>query len=259
MKYELYEVGGHVRDGLLGLPSKDIDYTVVIENDGGVVCEYGPGTVNGCWPIEVYEYPLNAFEDFVDEIKSQGYEVFLETPDCLTVRAKRPDSKEVADFVIARKETYTPESRTPTVTLGSLEDDILRRDFTVNCIARDKDGNIIDLVGGVKDLRQGILRTPIDTSLSFNDDPLRILRAIRFNIIKDFDFSDAVMSALINYPLDRLKLVSEERIREELYKCFSHDSQMTLRKLINLEHDGCFLLSWILSNTSIWFNPTLKK
>jgi tRNA nucleotidyltransferase/poly(A) polymerase len=259
MRYELYEIGGHVRDGLLGIPSKDIDYTVVIPNDGGVVCEYGPGTINGCYPVEVYDDPLKAFSDFVDDIKSRGYEVFLETPDCLTVRAKRPDSKEVADFVIARKETYVPESRTPTTELGTLYDDIMRRDFTLNAIAKDMDGNIIDLVGGVADLKRGILRTPIDTVLSFNDDPLRVIRALRFSVTKGFGFSDSVMSTLSQYPLERLKLVSEERIREELFKCLSYDSAKTMRLLVNLEDIGCMLLSWILNNTSIWLNPTLKK
>lgn len=259
MNYELYEVGGHVRDSIIGIPSKDIDYTVVIENDGGVICEYGPETVNGCYHTEVYEDPYKAFQDFVADIKEKGFEVFLETPECLTVRARRPHTKEVADFVIARKETYVPESRTPTVTLGTLEDDIMRRDFTLNAIARDLDGNIIDLVGGVADLRRGILRTPIDSMLSLNDDPLRIFRAIRFNVTRRFDFSDSLMEAIRHYPLNRLKLISEERIREELYKCFEKDSRRTMKIFTDLSNGGCDLLSWVLKNTSIWLNPTLKK
>lgn len=254
MKYELYQIGGHVRDGILGVPSKDIDYTVVIDNDGGTEC-----IMNNCRAIDIYTTPEAAFNDFVEEIKSQGYEVFLETPDCLTVRARMPHTKEVADFVIARKETYIPESRTPTATLGTLEDDIMRRDFTLNAIAKDMDGNLIDLVGGVKDLRQGILRTPVDAMVSFNDDPLRILRAIRFKVTRGFDFSDSVMSALIHYPMKRLELISEERIREELFKCFDHHSYKTMLTLYNLNNQGCRLLDWILENTSIKFVPTLKK
>jgi len=255
MKYELYQIGGHVRDSIIGVPSKDIDYTVVVDNNGGFFCD----EISGCRDITKYDTPEAAFNDFVEEIKSQGYEVFLETPECLTVRARMPHTKEVADFVIARQETYIPESRTPTATLGTLYDDVMRRDFTLNAIAKDVDGNIIDLVGGVRDLRLGILRTPIDSVLSLNDDPLRIFRAVRFQVTRGFDFSDALIAAMRHYPLDRLKLISEERIREELYKCFAHDSRKTMKVLNDLDRSGCYLLNWVLRNTSIWLNPTLKK
>ena len=241
MKYELYEVGGKIRDEVLGLQSKDVDYSVVIESKKNI------NTV---------------FFEFVKQIQSEGFEVFLETPDCFTVRAKFPKNHKysgVADFVLARKEKYYPEnSRKPVSVLGTLEDDLKRRDFTVNALAKGPDGKIIDLFNGVKDLHDGILRTTGDTAVSFNDDPLRILRAIRFSITKGLEFSDSILDTLKFYDSNRLTIVSTERIREELYKCFKHDTKMTIMYLTILQELNNGLYEAMLPD-ELWLEPTMKK
>jgi tRNA nucleotidyltransferase/poly(A) polymerase len=243
MKYELWEVGGHVRDGLLGIPSKDIDYSVVVE--------------------EKYrqEDPLTVFNLFSKELKKEGYKVFLETPDCFTIRAKFPNSKEVADFVLARKEMeYIEGTRKPTVVLGSLKDDLIRRDFTVNAMARNKDtGEFVDLFGGQKDLQDKILRTPIDAAISFNDDPLRILRAIRFSITKGFSLSDNIIAAIKTFKPNGIKKVSTERIKDELQKMFYTDTLETLEFLEHLKKWNPFLFLLIFRSKLLWLKPTMEK
>ena len=219
MKYKLYEVGGHIRDGLLGIESKDIDYSVVIENR------------------EDYSTTEEAYDAFVVDIKEKGYEVFLETIDCLTVRAKFPSDHKhsgVADFVLSRREVdYIPNTRTPIVELGTLEDDLLRRDFAINAMARDLDGNIIDIYNGIKDLNDRIIRTPGDAAVSFNQDPLRILRAFRFACTKRFSLSDEVIDAIKTFNGD-FSVVSTERIYEELNKMFNFSTFDTLNWLYTL-------------------------
>lgn len=241
MKYELYEVGGKIRDEFLGLSSKDVDYSVVIDT-----------TAN----IDVI------FKAFVTVLKYEKYEVFLETPDCFTVRAKFPEHHKysgVADFVLARKELYYPTNgRKPVSELGTLYDDLRRRDFTINAMAKGIDDKIIDPFAGYEDLMVGILKTPGNTIESFNDDPLRILRALRFSITKDLMFSDAIMDTLRIYDAKRMKVVSEERIREELHKMFAHNTVSTLDSLLWLQKMNYKLFEAIFDN-NIWLMPTNKK
>jgi len=220
MKYKLYLVGGFVRDKLLGLESKDIDYSVVIDESYFKDSNYNPQL---------------ATKHFATQIESEGYKVFLVTPDCFTVRAKFPDDSPnnnlVADFVLARKEDgYIKGTRTPIVKLGTLYDDLIRRDFTINALAQDDDGNIIDYFGGLKDLNKKILRTPTDVHESFTDDPLRILRALRFYITKEFGFSDQVLDG-IKYFNGDFSVVSKERVQNELNKMFDYDVYGTLELL----------------------------
>ena len=217
MKYELYEVGGKIRDEFLGLQSKDVDYSVVIEGRSS--------------------YPIGeVFDNFVEQIKSEGYIVFKETPEMFTVRAKFPKDHVHAgldaDFVLARKELgYIKGTRQPEVVLGDLHDDLLRRDFTVNALAKDIDGNIVDLFQGQRDLQNRILRTPTDAAVSFNDDPLRILRAMRFSITKSLDWADELWRVLDTFDATKLEVVSVERKRDELYKCFKFDTRKTFEFL----------------------------
>jgi poly(A) polymerase len=244
MKYELYEVGGKIRDEFLGLKSKDVDYSVVILN-------------RDSYPIE------EVFEQFVEQIKSEGYNVFVTSPDYFTVRAKFPkdhlNSGLDADFVLARKELgYIKGTRNPKVVLGTLKDDLIRRDFTVNALAKDINGNIIDLFGGQKDLQDKILRTPSDAAVSFNDDPLRILRAMRFAITKKLDWSDELWRALDTFDSNKLKVVSLERKREELCKCFKFSTRdtMTFLKTISLYNYPLYLE---ILPEELWLEPTTKK
>ena len=164
---QIYKVGGYVRDRLLGLESKDIDFTFVLDNLEQTVEE--------------------GFQQMVDYLKENGYYVFLTTPEMYTIRAKFPKDHIykglTADFVMARKEVgYIEGTRRPILVLGTLYDDLLRRDFTINAMAQDLDGTIIDPFNGQEHLKRRVLKTPQSVQKSFDDDPLRILRAIRFAI-----------------------------------------------------------------------------
>lgn len=245
MKYELFEVGGAVRDSILGLKSKDIDYTVVIE-------DYG------------FADALIAFNWFHAEIVREGYEVFLVTEEMFTIRAKFPKNHVhaglVADFVMARyEEGFQEGTRRPLICrIGTLEDDLKRRDFTINAIARKIDGTLIDPYNGKDDLIAGVLRCPVDAQTSFNDDPLRILRALRFSITKGFDLSRDIQIGIKQLNHNRfIETVSIERIREELDKMFRFNTLQTLKMLATLQALNYDLHKYILSQ--IWLKPTTEK
>jgi tRNA nucleotidyltransferase/poly(A) polymerase len=178
-----------------------------------------------------------------------------------TIRAKFPSdhkfAKLDADFVMARKEVgYVEGTRRPILELGTLEDDLVRRDFTVNAMAEDEDGNIIDLFNGLDHLKFKILITPLDTNVTFNDDPLRLLRALRFSITKDFRISNDIWNELNNFDYDeKMGVVSTERIREELLKCFKHDTLKTLNKLNEFK----YLRDYIFKNNILWLKPTFEQ
>ena len=125
------------------------------------------------------------------------------------------------EFVNARKESYARDSRKPTVSAGTLKDDIFRRDFTINALAialhGEQMGELIDLCGGVKDLQQKIIRTPLSPERTFDDDPLRMFRAVRFAIVLDFKLLPATLAA-IQQEAHRIAILSKERIIEEVNK-----------------------------------------
>lgn len=243
-RYKLYEVGGHVRDGMMGIKSNDIDYTVVFHDFASFDSEHA------------------AFEWFVEDIESKGYKVFQENPEVVTVRAKFPDSNEVADFVLARQEVgYREGTRRPLrVGLGSLEDDLRRRDFTVNALARDiETGEIVDLFNGQQDLRDKVLKTPVDAIVSLEDDPLRMLRALRFSVTKGFDIDDTVMEAMHKMDPARFEeTVSKERIREELKKMFDFNTMESLLTLQCLKFINEGIYNVIFGSKGLKLTPTLK-
>lgn len=231
---KLYKVGGCVRDMILGVKSNDIDYTVTIEGDHSL--EEG-------------------FSIMRNYLLGEGYEIFLENPECVTIRARK--NKEVADFVLARKEIgYVQGTRKPIVVLGTLEDDLIRRDFTFNALALNENNELIDMFDGVQHLHNGTLRTPLPAMTTFRDDPLRVLRAIRFAIRFDFCFSNEIKDAIQNPELPKLmKVVSKERVREELTKCFRCDTIKTFKLLNSIPHD--LLVSFF--NGGLWLEPSLRK
>jgi tRNA nucleotidyltransferase/poly(A) polymerase len=213
---KMYEVGGYVRDELLGVKSKDIDYTVVL----------GSG-------VEFY-----AFEYLVSELRSRGYEIFLETPEYFTVRARFPrghvNEGITADFVIARKEGEYSDGRRPDyVELGTLEDDLARRDFTMNAIAKDELGNYIDPHGGREDIKRSRIRAVGSAYARLTEDPLRAIRAIRFAVTKNFTL-DSQLDGVIEHPdvLRGIRNTADERIMDELSKMFRFS---TLKSLWLLE------------------------
>ena len=237
---KIFKVGGCVRDRLLEIDSKDIDFTFVCEDSQ---------TVEGGW-IEMTSW-----------MRINKFEIFLETPSCFTVRAKFPKDHQyagmVADFVMARKEVgYITGTRQPILELGTLEDDLIRRDFTLNALAEDENGNIIDLFNGVADLKRGYLRTPLDCRKTFDDDPLRILRALRFCITKGFYIGAYMDGVIQGYDYEsKMGVVSIERIREELFKCFKHSTIETLKVL----HEYPALRNYIFKDSTLWLKPTFEK
>lgn len=244
MLFKFYEVGGKVRDELLGLKSKDVDY-VAVPHETLIRDVESVHTMFGI--LEAY-------------LKEEGFEIFLVTADCFTIRAKFPKDHTysgVADFVMARKEVgYIPGTRTPIVKPGTLYDDLERRDFTVNALAKNEDGKIIDYFDGIKHLEERVLVTPLDTKVTFDDDPLRILRAIRFSITKGFEIPLDMWYEMYRYDYEnKMFVVSDERIREELFKCFKHDTLLTLKTLGEYES----LVKYIFRDNKLWLKPTFEQ
>ena len=237
---KIFKVGGCVRDRLLGVDTNDIDFTFVLDNLDRTVEE--------------------GFDIMTKWLEHKEFEIFLSTPECFTIRAKFPKEHKyagmVADFVMARKEVgYVEGTRRPILELGTLEDDLIRRDFTVNAMAEDEDGNIIDLFHGQMDLERMILITPLPPKVTFEDDPLRIIRAIRFSITKGFRLT-YLEYFIYNFDYEgKMGVVSIERIREELLKCFKHDTLKTLEIL----NQNPKLRDYIFKNNILWLKPTFEK
>lgn len=236
-KFKEYLVGGAVRDEILGLSNKDLDYVFVFED------------------LDENQTAEECFNEMYQNIQERG-EIFLSTPSCYTIRYKDRETKEVKDVVMARKEVgYIPGTRTPIVKPGTLYDDLERRDFTLNALAKDEDGTIIDYFSGRLDLERKVLITPKSCKETFDDDPLRILRAIRFSITKGFSlkFLDYYIN---NYDYEnKMGVVSTERIREELLKCFKHDTLKTLETLYYFPT----LKNYIFENNLMWLKPTMEQ
>ena len=185
MKHKIFEVGGCVRDEILGVHTKDIDFTFVLENTDMSVDE--------------------GWESMLSILESEGFKIFLKTKDCFTVRAMFPKGHKheglVADFVMSRKEVgVIPGARKPILELVTLEDDLVRRDFTVNSLCKDENGKIIDMFGGVEDLKKGVLKTPLPPMQSLMDDPLRMIRGLRFSITKGFTIDDELWKPFLEDP-----------------------------------------------------------
>jgi tRNA nucleotidyltransferase/poly(A) polymerase len=242
---QIYKVGGCVRDRLLGLDSKDIDFTFVLDDLNQSVQE--------------------GFDIMTEYLKSEGYEIFLSTPDMFTIRAKFPINHKfkgmVADFVMARKEIgYSEGTRRPILELGTLEDDLIRRDFTLNAMAEDIDGNLIDLFDGEWALERGLLITPKDARITMLDDPLRLLRAFRFSITKGFTITPRIWeTCLMDSVIDKLEqVVSGERIRGEVFKMFKHDTIKTLKLIEEINHMNPRIIE-IIFGKEMWLKPTFEK
>lgn len=185
-----FVIGGYVRDCFLDRKSKDID--IVVEGSG----------------IELAEKVAQRLKVKVSVFKNFG-----------TAMLRSKDTE--VEFVGARKESYRSDSRKPIVENGSLADDQSRRDFTINALAfslqKEDFGNLVDPFGGVKDLQNGILRTPLDPDTTYSDDPLRMIRAIRFASQLSFTIVPESIES-IKRNKNRLEILSKERINDELAK-----------------------------------------
>lgn len=192
MQLECYVIGGYVRDFFLYRPSKDIDIVAVgkgIDLAEAVAGKLGRRT------------KLSVFKNFgTAQIKYKDYEI---------------------EFVGARKESYTRDSRKPIVEDGTLDDDQKRRDFTINamafCLNKARFGELLDPFNGLQDIEDLIIRTPLDPDITFSDDPLRMMRGIRFASQLGFDIFPETFDA-ISRNRERIKIISKERIADELNK-----------------------------------------
>ncbi len=192
LEMDAYVIGGFVRDLVLKRPSKDID--VVCIGDGIALAH----RVSEKLP---YKPKVSVFKNFGTAML-------------------RADEWEV-EFVGARKESYASHSRKPEVEQGSLEDDLKRRDFTINALGislnKANYGQVIDAFDGLKDIKRKIIRTPLEPGITFSDDPLRMMRAIRFASQLGFDIDPDTFDAIADNK-ERIKIVSQERITDELNK-----------------------------------------
>ena len=220
---ECYVVGGYVRDIFLERPSDDID-CVVVSPDKSVK---SPG-------IAVAKLLKNKL----------GRNAYLSVFKNFGTAQVKLGSQEI-EFVGARKESYQRDSRKPIVEDGTLEDDQNRRDFTINamaiCLNKDRFGELVDPFYGLDDLWDGIIRTPLDPDITFSDDPLRMLRCIRFATRLNFYIDDETFSAL-ERNAGRIKIISAERINEELNKILMTNTPS--RGFVDLQR--CRLLHLIL-------------
>lgn len=187
---ETYVIGGFVRDIFLKRPSKDVDI-LVIGNGPEFALEVG----------KKLHTNVSVFKNFgTAMLRYQDLEV---------------------EFVGARKESYRTNSRKPIVENGTLEDDQKRRDFTINAMAislsKNNYGQLIDPFNGVKDLKENLIITPLDANETFSDDPLRMMRAIRFATQLNFQIHQSAIDAIV-FNKERIKIVSKERITDELNK-----------------------------------------
>lgn len=245
--FKMYEVGGCVRDEILGVKSKDIDYVAVPNEE----------LLND---IKSAHSMFNVLSGY---LKSEGFEIFLETPECFTIRAKFPKGHKyqgVADFVMARKEVgYIPGTRTPIVEPGTLYDDLIRRDFTLNALAKDENGNIIDYFDGMWALDAKMLITPLDSRVTMLDDPLRLIRAFRFSITKDFTISPRVWeTCLMDSVVNKLEeVVSQERIREEIFKMMKHNTIKSLELFYEINRINPKIIQ-IMFGKGMWLKPTME-
>jgi len=192
LQQECYVIGGYVRDIFLNRPSKDID--VVVVGSGIALAEQVAQKLGKKSKLTVF--------------KNYG-----------TAQVKLNDLE--VEFVGARKESYQRDSRNPIVEDGTLEDDQNRRDFTINalalCLNKDSYGELVDPFDGLTDLKNFVIRTPLNPDITFSDDPLRMMRGIRFSAQLGF-FLEANTFEAITRNKDRIEIISKERIADELNK-----------------------------------------
>ncbi|MFT7230198.1 MAG: poly(A) polymerase [Bacteroidia bacterium] len=189
--FQTFVIGGFVRDIYLKRESKDVDFVTV--GSGIALAEAVKKRMKGSH--------LNIFKNFgTAQIKTTDWEF---------------------EFVGARKESYDRSSRKPKIEDGTFEDDIYRRDFTINTLAislnEQNYGELIDTFGGLQDLEAGIIKTPLEPKITFSDDPLRMMRAVRFATQLDFKIEEETFQALKS-EASRLEIISQERITDELNK-----------------------------------------
>lgn len=219
---DAYIVGGVVRDFFLQRPCTDIDIVCIGHDNGGEVhigieLAKASSRALGGSKVSVFKnFGTASFRIENSKLKNDN-----STDTANNSQFSILNSQLELEFVGARRESYSRDSRKPIVENGTLEDDQRRRDFTVNalavCINHDRYGELVDPFGGIRDLDQGILRTPLNPDITFSDDPLRMMRAVRFASQLGFRIADDTFEA-IGRNAKRIEIVSAERITTELNK-----------------------------------------
>lgn len=227
---KVYEVGGSVRDRLLGIQAKDRDFCVIAPS----------------------------FDAMRQYILDQGGKIFLEKPEYGVIRCKLEPYGD-ADFAIGRRDGCYSDGRRPDEIsiAASIEEDLARRDFTIGAMAIEKGGvgitqRVIDPFGGVEDVQRCIVRCVGDPEGRFTEDALRIIRAFRFHITKNFSIEKKTEQAMWDCS-NLLQNISTERIREELLRCFKHDTTSTVLSLKIYNFILCEM-----EKRGIWLVPTTK-
>ena len=227
LQLDCYVIGGFVRDKILGRPTKDID--IVCIGDGIILAEKVAEKWNPKPPVNIFRTFGTAQVKIVfagmESLNKMALDKELSS---LIARDKERNTEKVdwaaafeIEFVGARKESYSQESRKPAVETGTLEDDQKRRDFTINALAislnKSNYGQLLDPFEGMQHLQEKILKTPLEPGKTFSDDPLRMMRAIRFAAQLNFTIAAATLQS-ITENAQRIKIISKERIAEELNK-----------------------------------------
>ena len=247
---DAYIVGGVVRDFFLQRPCTDIDIVCIGHDNGGEVhigIELAKASSRALGGSKVSVFKNFGTASFRIENSKLKNDNSADTAN--NSQFSILNSQLELEFVGARRESYSHNSRKPIVENGTLEDDQRRRDFTVNalavCINHDRYGELVDPFGGIRDLDQGILRTPLDPDITFSDDPLRMMRALRFAAQLGFRIDDSTFEAIARNA-KRIEIVSAERITVELNKIILSPNPSLGLKLMQ----KCGLMQLILPEIS---------
>ena len=247
---DAYIVGGVVRDFFLQRPCTDIDIVCIGHDNGGEVhigIELAKASSRALGGSKVSVFKNFGTASFRIENSKLKNDNSADTAN--NSQFSILNSQLELEFVGARRESYSRDSRKPIVENGTLEDDQRRRDFTVNalavCINHDRYGELVDPFGGIRDLDQGILRTPLNPDITFSDDPLRMMRALRFAAQLGFRIDDSTFEAIARNA-KRIEIVSAERITVELNKIILSPNPSLGLKLMQ----KCGLMQLILPEIS---------
>lgn len=224
---KIYQCGGSVRDKLMGHPVKDIDLAV----------------------------EAISFDAMRQEVLDRGCKIFLESPQFFTIRAKHPDLGPV-DFSLCRKDGIYRDGRRPeSVSVGTIYDDLARRDFCINAMAIDLEtGELIDPFNGQADIEAKLIRAVGDVKHRFEEDKLRALRALRFSVTKGLFLHHSVDEAILTLSVQDFAGTSTDRIRDELFKMFAHDTATSIEVL----HDYP-VITKLIKERAIWLKPTVER
>jgi len=224
---KFYKVGGFVRDQIMGIKSHDLDYAVEAES----------------------------YDEMRDYISSHG-KIYLETPEFYTIRGKMPGMGD-CDFVLCRKESDYTDGRHPDkVEVGTILDDLARRDFTMNAIAIDEDGNYIDPFEGIAHIKNKAIICVGDTETQLKQDALRMIRAVRLSVTKRMNIGYEIDHFLRNgYNSLLLDNISNDRIKDEINKMWEFDpfnAFIAMRRYSTM-------FEYIFQTKDIWMKATLEK